>query len=93
VILSCVHSKLSKFKFAQGLDVHTVYRSVTSNLCLSTSLAKEADNETLALSIPVCIPTDAYDYHGNQIHGLGLPVQPGTLQFLHFAHTMYLCVS
>jgi hypothetical protein len=93
VILLCVHSKLSKFKFAQGLDVHIVYRSVTSNLYLSTSLAKEADNETLALSIPVCTLTDAYDYHGNQSHGIGLPVQPVTLQFPYFSHTVYLCVS
>lgn len=92
MLLSCVLPKLLKFKFAQGLYAHNVYRSVTSNLSLSTSLAKEADNETLSLSMPVCIPTDAHDFQGNQSHGLGLPVQPGTLQILHFAHTVYLCV-
>jgi hypothetical protein len=51
-----------KFKFAQGLYAYILYRSVTSNLNLSTSLAKEADNETLALSMPVCIATDAHDF-------------------------------
>jgi len=91
VLLSRVHPKLLKFKFAQGLYVHILYHSVTSNLYLSTSLAKDTDNETLALSMPVCIPTDAHDFQGNQSHDLGLPVQPGTLQILHFAHTVYLC--
>jgi hypothetical protein len=42
--------------------------------------------------MPVCIPTDARDFHVHHIHGLGLPVQPGTLQILHFAHVVYLCV-
>ena len=64
-----------------------------SNLCLSTSLAKEADNGIFALSKPGCIPLDAHDNNGNRSHGLGLPVQPGTLQILYFAHTVYVCVT